>query len=295
MKMKTLALTIALLIVRGLTDSAEANIVLPNGNPDPNFGALQVWYDAGSIGVGDGNPVTSWTSSAATSNAATIGTASRQPTLVASGLNGLPAVAFDGIDDQLIMASNIFTGSGATRTYFSVIQTTDTSAHLIGVGSSAAGFLTTFGGGLIIDGTATVKANTNGSGVYLQSTTADYSDGRLITAVAANNASVIEIDALTENTDATNTVSPHPYARATLGASDGSASGNAADPFGGSISEILVYESLTPGEIGQVNDYLLGKYFNVATVPEPSAFLFGGLVTTICGVWSGVRSRRCRV
>ncbi len=165
--MKPRHCAIVLLTLLASSGTAPAAI-LSGGVPDTSFPGLKVWYDAATIGVGDGNPVTAWTNSAPIANTATVGTGG--PTWVASGANGLPAVQFDGVDDQLIMAVNLFNVHNSTLTYFALIQSTDTAAHIIGYGSSSAGYLTSYGAGLIINGTPGSRQTppTTGSSPQLQ-------------------------------------------------------------------------------------------------------------------------------
>ena len=262
MKSRHVAMVGLILLASSGTTSAG---ILSGGVPDTNFPGLKVWYDAATIGVGDGNPVSAWSNSAPTANTATNGVSGRDPSWVASGVNGLPAVQFDGVDDQLIMGVNLFSGQNSTLTYFALIQSTDTAAHIIGYGSSSAGYLTSYGAGLIINGTPGVKANSANNGVF---TTApgEHPDTVAVAAVASNASSKIYLNGLLHNTDHQGLVTPYNYSRATLGASDGSASGQARDPFDGSISEILVYGALTASEIDEVNGYLTNKY---ALTSEP--------------------------
>lgn len=286
--MKTTLSLLACLLFTSI--QAKAGILLPGGSPDPTFSGLNVWYDAGSIGVEDGNPIDSWQSSAATPNTATALVSSRRPTLVTSGLGGLPAVAFDGLDDQLRMATSYFTGWPPLElTIFAVLQTEDTSAHVIGTGSDGAGYLHSYGYGLVIDESPALKANFTSNGVYLQATTTDLSNGGLVTSIASDAESAISINGLLENTDSVNNLNPYYlYTHATLGASGSS---NAQDPFAGSISEILIYGSLTSTEIDQVNDYLMGKYF---PVPEPSSFLLAAFGSAALCVVAFRRRRAMR-
>ena len=275
----TLVRRFHLLVVLGAalfgSRAAEAAILLGN-QPDPTFAGLKVWYDAGSITDGEGNPVTTWNSSDANPNSAT-GAGSRRPLWTANGLNGQPTVQFDGADDQLIMADDdLFQTANHPNTYFAILTTSAANAHVIGRGSSSSGFLNSFGSGLIMSSSrATAKANQFSSGVFLQATTTNYSTGRLITAVLNGTLNEIQIDGVQEATS-NSAINAWPYTRATLGASDGDGTGVAIDPFAGAISEILVYGALTTEEIDQVNQYLFDKYFvpqAVAAIPEPSTLL----------------------
>lgn len=72
--------------------------------PDPSTIAnLELWLQPRSIGVGDGNPISTWSDSSGNSrNATNVGT--QRPTFRASGgSNNQPYVEFDGSDDTLVL------------------------------------------------------------------------------------------------------------------------------------------------------------------------------------------------
>jgi hypothetical protein len=91
--------------------AASAQILGGNGDPDPAYATLYAWYDAsdGVNGAGqpaDGSSATSWSdrSVAGHSLPRVSSTVSRQPVFRAAGLNGMPALEFDG--DDFIWGSN---------------------------------------------------------------------------------------------------------------------------------------------------------------------------------------------
>ncbi len=106
-----------------------------------------------------------------------------------------------------------------------------------------------------------LKANSNSVGVLLAaSTRVDTGTGQLIAAFGITGNNRISVGAGSATTSA-GTPTPYAYSRATIGSSDGSASGNAQDAFTGDISEILIYDRiLTLSEEANVRAYLNAKY-----------------------------------
>lgn len=194
-------------------------------------GAVSAWADQG-IGRVDG----------VQTNAA------RQPQLIDNALNGRPVIRFDGTDDMFILASNLFASTNTSYTVVAVLKTTDAEAHILGTGSSGGGFLLSYGNALIVTGgLATVKSN-NSSGVRFSGDSIDDDAGHIVIGVVTTGASSVSVD---DGAPATDTGNPNPfaYSRSTIGASDGSASGQARDPFAGDIAELIVI----PGVIGPAN------------------------------------------
>ena len=86
---------------------------------------LRVWLRADAItGLSDGDPVAAWTDqSGNTNNAAQVASGNR-PTYQTSGLNGLPTVRFDGVDDHFLIASNAGLEPQALSIFAVVVPTT---------------------------------------------------------------------------------------------------------------------------------------------------------------------------
>jgi len=67
---------------------------------------LRVWLDATTIaGIGNGSTVATWPAAGSTTYSAIQTNASRQPTYLASGLNGLPALSFNGTTSAMQIPS----------------------------------------------------------------------------------------------------------------------------------------------------------------------------------------------
>lgn len=91
-------------------------------------GSLKLWLDAGAItGLNNGDPVATWADQSGAGNHAVQGTLGRQPTYVASGINGQPAVRFDAVDDGMATGLNLGT-SPTAYTVFAVFNYQSTAS-----------------------------------------------------------------------------------------------------------------------------------------------------------------------
>lgn len=227
--------------------SCEDEAVISNGRA--------LWLRGHDLPLSEGMEVETW-------GTATQSDLTRRPTYRANAVGGLAGIELDGVNDQLVLANNLFATSGFPITVFAVFSTTDSSAHLLGTGSSSNGFLTSYGGGLTInDGAAVIKANNNSSGLHLQSSLrVDNGAGHFIAATAQTGSSSVRVDCVARGTS-TSATNAYPYSRSTIGASDGSITGAAIDPFQGRIAELLVYSrALSATERAGIERYLSQKY-----------------------------------
>lgn len=62
------------------------------------------WLDATQLGLTNGDPVSSWTDLSGNGNHFT-SSASARPTFTSNGINSLPSLTFDGVDDGMILSS----------------------------------------------------------------------------------------------------------------------------------------------------------------------------------------------
>jgi hypothetical protein len=72
-------------------------------NTIPN---LQLWLDATRINQANNTAVSTWADQSGNGYDATQSTTAARPTYIASGLNGLPVVRFDGTDDQMALGAS---------------------------------------------------------------------------------------------------------------------------------------------------------------------------------------------
>lgn len=99
---------------------------------------LRIWQDAAQIsGLNDGDAVSSWADSSGNGLALTQATGTKQP-LYKTGIFGTrPAVLFDGVDDELVIASHTF---GMTAgTLFAVYKATTGNYGVVRVNNDTAG------------------------------------------------------------------------------------------------------------------------------------------------------------
>lgn len=229
---------------------------------------LTTWLRAQDLSAqASGTLVASWPAAPGTTVTAAQATTTRQPTFIASGPNGKPTVRFDG-GDRLDLSTNPV--ATHPRTMFAVISTTTANAHLVGTGSSSTTFLTTYGSGLILSsGRPAAKANNNSSGILMTgANTINDGSPKVISATLATGASELLVGSTVVATS-TATANPWAYTRATLGASDGSASNTVVDPFTGDLSEVLIYDrALTATEQQAVRNYLTAKYIPATKLVE---------------------------
>lgn len=247
----------------------------------------RLWLRAEDL---SGSAVASWLDASGHGVLASQATAARQPQLVTGAINGRPVVRFDGIDDRLDLASNIFAAGSFPLTVIAVVRTSDSAAHLAGTGSSSAGYLTTYGGALtVVGGRAALKANNNSSGLHLQSATS-VGDGapHIVSAVARAGSSALFLDGESQGGSAAAT-NAYAYGKSTIGASDGSSGGASQDPFAGDLAELIVYpRALTPTEREDAEAYLAERYAISLYVPSGCDGVPGsGAVRDACGVCQG--------
>ncbi len=74
-----------------------------------DIAGLQVWLEADSLSLGDGDPVSTWADQSGNGNDAT-GSGTARPTYQTNELNSLPIVRFDGVNDVLAGNRGSLTG-----------------------------------------------------------------------------------------------------------------------------------------------------------------------------------------
>jgi len=110
-----------------------------------NLPNLQLWLDATRIAQADSTSVATWSDQSGNGYDATQGGSAARPTFIASGLNGLPVVRFDGTDDRLSIPSSTATFKflhSDVSTVFIVAK-----AGVVTDPNTRYGFLGTNGGG----------------------------------------------------------------------------------------------------------------------------------------------------
>lgn len=98
---------------------------------------LRIWQDAAQItGLNDGDAVSSWADSSGNGLALTQATGTKQPLYKTGIFGSQPAVLFDGVDDELLIASHSF--SMTAGTLFAVYKATDSSYGVVKVNNDFA-------------------------------------------------------------------------------------------------------------------------------------------------------------
>lgn len=224
---------------------------------------LASWLRAQDLAsLGQSSPVGTWVDASSRGVNATQSSASQRPVYDRGAFGGQGGVVFDGVNDRLDLAANLFGRDALPATVFMVLESDDASGHLIGTGSSSSGYLRSYGAGLVMDGgTLVAKYVSGGSGIYQGAANPwGARRPRLVSAVIASGATELYIDCALEA--ASSQVGyAYPYGRSTLGASGGSGGGSAPEPLAATVGEVIVYDAvLGAGTREAIEDYLAGKY-----------------------------------
>ena len=99
--------------------------------PPASIANLVLWLDAGTLALGDLDPVDNWFDSSGQGNNVYQDSASAYPTYVAGQVNGHPVVRFDGVDDSLF--SPPYASLAMTEATAFVVRNTETWAAALSV------------------------------------------------------------------------------------------------------------------------------------------------------------------
>ncbi|HEX7039416.1 MAG TPA: LamG-like jellyroll fold domain-containing protein [Trueperaceae bacterium] len=220
---------------------------------------LYVWLDASDAGTLtiDSGTVSAWADRSGNARHASQGTTAIRPTLQAAGLNGLPTVRFDGVDDRMVLAG--FTHL-TTLTVAVVARPTNLSGFraLVGrtedspwrhnwvVGLDSAKHLLLYYNGSVYPRAGAADAVTVNTAYVFTS--------RLDSSPAAHLWQDGELQNL-----AVDTIAPSPanFGAGVLGASDG----GTASFWAGDISEVVITSgALSDEDVAALNAYLLSKW-----------------------------------
>lgn len=221
---------------------------------------LQLWYRADALtNLAEGAPVASWPDSSGNGRAATQAVAANRPTYAAAGLNGRPAVRFNGVSSFLGLAASPL-APGRARTVF-VVGRDDG-----GVG----GALLTFRGAAPVHALALLWT---GSALSIYSDVVAAADGATI----GDQRALIRAPFLAEFAAAgagskircwLNGTAQAVTQPGAVGLDDGAdglriglREGAMGQPWNGMIAEVLVYDSaLSAADRQRAERYLAGKY-----------------------------------
>jgi hypothetical protein len=252
-------------------------------SPD-DIASLACWLKADAIGGADGDPVTTWEDSH-TSNKDATGASGQ--TLETNEINGLPAVRFDGTDDQMSITGIL--NNTAARTVFCVarydtgIASSDTTWSLL----SSSARIAVSGGNIVY------QLNQANATVALAAQPAVGEAHH--TTIRFNSTS--SADGWYNTTGPTNFDPNDNYQNGTTAMKLGATTGGGANFFDGYIAELLVFDAaLTDTEVADVQAYLDEKWINApqtisggvaseadsvpaATVSQPQTPVSGGVAS----------------
>ena len=234
-------------------------------------GRLVVWLDA-ARGI-SGTPVTSWADQSGAGNNATQTMAPRQPALTASGINGLPAVTFDGATTFLQIADSPTTRWGTGDFALMVVArgapNVATNAMLYNKSEQAAPYA---GINLFLNvtrGPVTAKASIQLDADFHATTRDDFGDanphlfgGRLVT-TGASALLEMRVDGerqgmLSLTGGAVNLDAP---GQATIVGHNGYSPLSGFQAFKGDIAEIVAVKGpISDAELASLEAYLMSRY-----------------------------------
>ena len=257
-------------------------VLLPIAQPDACAdlitNGLQIHFDAGTItGLNDGDAVTAWADQSGNGRDVTSvsGTA---PVYSSNAVNGKAAVRFDGTGNLLASFSENTISTSAGTTVFVVFQTTSTSlGALTALEAGGANQVFLYANKFSQGGLFAGFDGSSGDNNATQNLDGPYNDGQmhLFTAYSSGtDQNYLRADGGAETNSYTDTIGTSDAHVCGIGALT-----NNDAKFTGDIAEALVYNrTLSGDEIGQMEDFLLGKY----AVPEPSSLVLLGLALLAC-------------
>jgi hypothetical protein len=233
-----------------------------------NLPNLQLWLDATRIAQADSTSVATWADQSGNGYDATQGGSAARPTYIASGLNGLPVVRFDGTDDVMSLGASalgmIRNVAGATVFVVVKYPSNNLTNNLLFIsissvsGSNRLNLLQTSipkyqVAGRRLDAESSQNATSNqnaASNFIIQTAYADFSNTLLqqfINGALDGQKTDFQTAGNTSDTDS-NLIN--------IGAS-----GNNTNRLNGDIAEIIVYNrALNTSELAQVHRYLSRKW-----------------------------------
>jgi hypothetical protein len=217
---------------------------------------LVLWLDAGQLsGLADGAAVAAWADQRGGPHAAVQAASSAQPVYRAAAVNGRPAIHFDGMDDHLVVAATL--ASGSQKRSVVLVGRPDALGDraMIDLGNIA-----TPGAGFLITPEHAVRT---GTGERRWTPPASLT-APAVTVVRLNGVSTQYLAAWVNGQRLTVTAITAARVVTAGGTTIGASTAHrAAGPhhFAGDLAEILVYDQgLTEGEREQLEQYLMTKY-----------------------------------
>jgi hypothetical protein len=234
-------------------------------NTIPN---MRLWLDATRINQSNNTAVATWADQSGNGYDATQGSTAARPTFIASGLNGLPVVRFDGTDDSLALGASALgmlrnvagatvflvvkysNTTGANRTSFFLSNGTSATSARIQIRTTTTPRYQVSGRRLDADSSQNVASNqaTSTTNFVVQSAFFNYQNTLLqqyINGAKDGEKTDFQTAGNTSNTDS---------AAINIGTDSSSF-------LNGDIAEIIVYNrALNTSELAQVHRYLARKW-----------------------------------
>jgi concanavalin A-like lectin/glucanase superfamily protein len=223
----------------------------------PELTGLIGWWKADSLGLNDGDAVSSWADSSGGGNTASQGTGTRQPIYKASMWKGLPIIRFDGSNDRLDLTTHIT--AGPISIFAVVSKASAQSGARVVISLQKIGLLARVVG--LDDWEAFVNAGLDSgqsiTGAYLR-----------ICALVAR--SFNDVDLYTDGAGVTRTTGAAWSANATSSIGD-LAAGGAAGAI--DLAELIVYNrAVSTPERTRIESYLARKWGIEAVMPWELAY-----------------------
>ena len=222
----------------------------------PNLG---LWLKSTDGIVLNGSDISAWNDQSGNNRNAIQATASRQPLFVASGINGLPMVEFNGVDSTgEVMAVDLTFLIGSNMTIYSVMRRSSSKANNYFLGSGPAAQDTGLHVGWKNNGDFNIGFFNND----LVITVPDFTTNVPIMSITSfSSSSGKESEVIREgSTNTGSDIDLDPLGTITSG-TVGQGFTNALTYFAGDISEILVYSRMvTTDENDAVKAYLAARY-----------------------------------
>ena len=245
--------------------ATDSGVLVDISSFDPSaLRGLQTWLKA-DVGVTESSgAVSAWADQSSNGFSFAQGTASQQPTLVASAYNSLPCIRFDAANDQILRVLANEMPSTLNHTFFAVLKSDDAtgSAHVFGLGEGTQpDDERDWGMGLYISsGKYGLKMVYNTStGISLSQQSAASTSLALVSGSLGKRDSWLRVNGTLEAED-TDDLATTNYSYTSVGAGDGDGWGTDI-PFDGDVCEIIHYNRAMPqSEIEAVEKYLENRW-----------------------------------
>lgn len=222
------------------------------GAPFPD-GDLLRWFNAGDLGLSDGDSVGQWDDLSANADHATQATAANKPTFKTGIINGEPVVRF--ATDDFLSFSQIFNTSGAVGAMFVVAELTS---------GTSGNFLSTRSASPDPNGGWGLRGSNTTSALYFHvggtpNLTFSYASGFHLLEVIRDGLDVdTYVDGSLDDSQTTSSYTASPAGETRIG---GSPHNGGSSFLNGDIAEIIILDAMpSASDRGDIESYLMTKY-----------------------------------